>query len=77
MARSMHWTGVVRVPAGLWARGALREDLLVCPWHGWRFDCRTGASAYDPNITIAKILVKISGDDILLEIQGSTFSGKD
>ena len=50
------------------AHMALREDLLVCPWHGWRFDCRTGASAYDPNITVAKFPVKISGDDILVEL---------
>jgi nitrite reductase (NADH) small subunit len=53
-------------------QGALREDLLVCPWHGWRFDCRT----------VAKFPVRISGDDILLEIgspdsPGSTFSRKD
>ena len=47
---------------------ALREDLLVCPGHGWRFDCRTGASAYDPNITDSKFHVKISDDDIFLEI---------
>jgi nitrite reductase/ring-hydroxylating ferredoxin subunit len=63
-------------------QGALREDLLVCPWHGWRFDCRTGVSAYDPNITVAKFAVRISGDDILLETSspdspGSTFSRKD
>lgn len=59
-------------------QGAIREDLLVCPWHGWRFDCRTGASAYDPNITLAKFPITISGDDILLEIKDdSTFSWKD
>jgi nitrite reductase/ring-hydroxylating ferredoxin subunit len=53
-------------------QGALREDLLVCPWHGWRFDCRTGASAYDPNITVARFPVRILGDDIFVEIKGST-----
>ena len=59
-------------------QGAIREGLLVCPWHGWRIDCRTGASAYDSNITVAKFPITISGDDILLEIKDySTFSRKD
>jgi nitrite reductase (NADH) small subunit len=49
-------------------QGALREDLVVCPWHGWRFDCRTGASAYDHNIKVAKFPVKVQGDDILIDV---------
>lgn len=24
------------------AFGALHEHTLVCPWHAWEFDCRTG-----------------------------------
>ena len=24
------------------AHGALHEHTVVCPWHGWQFDCRTG-----------------------------------
>ncbi|HYP04738.1 MAG TPA: Rieske (2Fe-2S) protein [Bryobacteraceae bacterium] len=24
------------------AYGALHEHTVVCPWHGWEFDCRTG-----------------------------------
>ena len=24
------------------AHGALHEHTVVCPWHGWEFDCRTG-----------------------------------
>lgn len=25
------------------AQGALHEHTVVCPWHGWEFDCRTGS----------------------------------
>ena len=52
-------------PLGL---GALRENLLVCPWHGWRYDYRTGVSAYNANIRITKIPVKVEGDDILIDL---------
>ena len=48
--------------------GALRENLLVCPWHGWRYDYRTGVSAYNENIRIAKFPVKVEGDDILIDL---------
>jgi len=50
------------------SRGALRNDLLVCPWHGWRFHYRDGVCAYDDSIKIAKFPVKIEGDDILIDV---------
>jgi nitrite reductase (NADH) small subunit len=25
------------------AHGALHQHTIVCPWHAWEFDCRTGA----------------------------------
>lgn len=25
------------------AQGALHEHTVVCPWHGYEFDCRTGS----------------------------------
>lgn len=49
-------------------QGALRDDLLVCPWHGWRFDCRTGASAYDEGIEVKTFPVRIEGDEIWIEV---------
>jgi 3-phenylpropionate/trans-cinnamate dioxygenase ferredoxin component len=50
------------------SQGALRNDLLVCPWHGWRFDYRDGVCAYDDSIKIAKFPVRIEGDDILIDV---------
>jgi nitrite reductase (NADH) small subunit len=49
-------------------QGALREDLLVCPWHGWRFDPQSGISAYDCDVRIEKFRVEVRGDDILIEV---------
>ena len=25
------------------AHGALHQHTIVCPWHAWEFDCRTGS----------------------------------
>jgi len=30
------------------SEGALRGDHVVCSWHGWRFDARTGACPLFP-----------------------------
>ncbi len=49
-------------------RGALREQLLVCPWHGWKFDCATGRTTHNDK-GVATFPVTIEGDDILIDIR--------
>jgi nitrite reductase/ring-hydroxylating ferredoxin subunit len=48
--------------------GALHDSTLVCPWHAWEFDCRTGEDTRDPTTAVRKFPVKVQGGDILLEI---------
>lgn len=35
-------SGVCNHVGGPLGQGALEGDYLVCPWHGWKFHCRTG-----------------------------------
>lgn len=53
---------------GFLGQGALHQNMVVCPWHAWEFDCTTGAHDYNPAIQIATYSVKIEGDDILVEV---------
>jgi nitrite reductase (NADH) small subunit len=48
--------------------GALHGFTLVCPWHAWEFDCRTGANEFDPDVIVPKFPVKIDGGDILIDV---------
>jgi nitrite reductase/ring-hydroxylating ferredoxin subunit len=32
--------------------GDLDDDAVVCPYHGWAFDLRTGACAVDPSLIV-------------------------
>jgi nitrite reductase (NADH) small subunit len=48
--------------------GALHGTNVVCPWHAWEWDCRTGANDFDPSKKVATYPVKIEGEDILIEI---------
>ena len=50
------------------SQGAIRHDLLVCPWHGWRFDYKTGVCAYDDSIKIARFPVKVEDGAILVDV---------
>ncbi len=48
-------------------QGVLREHMIVCPWHEWAFDCRTGESPYDARIKVERFRVILKGDDILID----------
>ena len=48
--------------------GALHGSTLVCPWHAWEFDCRTGANDFDPDVVIPTFPVKVEAGEILIEL---------
>ena len=41
---------------------------VKCPWHGWRFDVRTGMRPENPEITVATYEVRIEGDVIKIAL---------
>ena len=41
---------------------------IVCPWHGWEFDCRTGVNDFDEDTVVEKYPVVIEGDSVFLEL---------
>jgi len=51
-------------PLGL---GALHGHQIVCPWHGWEFDCRTGACGFSET-SIPTYPVRISGGTLWADI---------
>ena len=48
--------------------GAMSGHQVVCPWHLWEFDCRTGAYDRDPEVRIPVFPARIEGGEILLEL---------
>jgi nitrite reductase/ring-hydroxylating ferredoxin subunit len=59
--------GFVRTPAGRSVRATSMER-VVCPWHEWAYDCKTGVNDYDENVKLAVFPVKVDGDDILIDV---------
>jgi nitrite reductase/ring-hydroxylating ferredoxin subunit len=60
--------GVCPHREGPLAHGALHGHMVVCPWHAWEFDCRTGENDRSPEISVRSIPVKVEDDDILLDV---------
>ncbi len=48
--------------------GSLDGDIVTCPWHGWRFDVRTGKSPESEVVGVRTFEVKVVGEDIYVGI---------
>ncbi len=49
------------------ADGTLDGDVVVCPWHGFDFDLKTGGCLVDPDLRVATYPVKVEGGNVLVE----------
>ena len=47
----------------------LPDGTLMCPWHGARFDCRTGAPLSGPATDAVPVYeVRVVGEDVLVKV---------
>lgn len=49
--------------------GVLEGDVVTCPWHGWRYNVKTGINAVMPNVKVQSYPVKIEGNDVLVSLE--------
>ncbi len=60
--------GICPHSSGPLGYGALDGAILSCPYHGWEFDCRTGAFGGNEDLKLATYPVKVEGGEILVEL---------
>lgn len=48
--------------------GMIENGKVVCPWHGWAWDPKTGEAAQNANAKVAVYPLKIENGDVLVEI---------
>ena len=48
--------------------GYLEGDIVTCPWHGWRFNVKTGNNAIMPNMKVQSYPVKVEGSDVFVSV---------
>ena len=61
-------SGVCLHRGGPLAQGALHGTIVVCPWHAWEWDCRTGANTFNPEQKLQTYPVKVEDGDILIDL---------
>jgi len=61
-------SGICLHQGGPLGQGNLADGRVVCPWHAWEFDCRTGENSFDPEQCVATYSVQVQGDNILLQV---------
>ena len=48
--------------------GTLDEGIVLCPWHQWQFDLKSGCSPVNPLSRVNTYRVRTEGDAIIVEI---------
>ena len=48
--------------------GDIEENIVVCPWHGWRFNIEDGKSLTVPGKAAKTYKVKVKGNDIFVDV---------
>ena len=49
-------------------QGTIEGNKIVCPWHGWQWDPKTGEATHNPNAKVAVYPVKIENGSVMIEI---------
>jgi len=49
-------------------QGMVEGSKVICPWHGWAWDVKTGAADQDSSMRIAVYPLKLENGNVLVEI---------
>jgi nitrite reductase (NADH) small subunit len=49
-------------------QGMIEGGKVVCPWHGWAWDPKTGAAEQSSNTKVAVYTLRIENGDVMIEI---------
>ena len=61
-------SGICPHRGGPLAQGALHGSMIVCPWHAWEFDCRTGQNDFNSSIRLDQPTVVLRAGELYLDI---------
>lgn len=49
-------------------QGIIEDGKIICPWHAWAFDVKTGVASHTPHAKVDVYDLKIEGDDVLVKL---------
>lgn len=49
--------------------GQIRNGIVTCPWHGWRYDLNTGECLWGSKVCLRPHAVELRGDDVYVSLR--------
>jgi nitrite reductase (NADH) small subunit len=49
-------------------QGVIEGNKLVCPWHGWQWDPKTGEAVHSPNLKLKVYPLKMENGEVMIEL---------
>ena len=49
-------------------QGLVDGNKVVCPWHGWQWDPKTGQAGHNSSVRVAVYPIKVENGDVLVDI---------
>lgn len=49
-------------------QGMIENGKVVCPWHGWQYDPKTGEATHNANAKVAVYPLRVENGDVLVEL---------
>jgi nitrite reductase/ring-hydroxylating ferredoxin subunit len=49
-------------------QGEIEDGKVVCPWHGWQWDPKTGEAVHNPSAKLNVYPLKIENGEVMIEI---------
>jgi nitrite reductase (NADH) small subunit len=53
---------------GALGQGVILDGKVVCPWHGWMYDPKTGVPDVNPSVRVSVYPIESEGEDVLIEM---------
>ena len=58
------------------SQGNLEEEVVTCPWHGWKYNVRSGKSPHKGGDSVDAFVTKVIGNELYINPVPSTLGNK-
>ncbi len=48
--------------------GWVEDGAVICPWHSWAFEAKTGEGVHNPGMRVEVFPLKVEGGEVLIEM---------